>query len=157
MLGRIGGRRRRGWQRMRWLDGITDSMDMGFCRLQELVMVGGLACCNSWCRKESDMTEWLTWTEHLYLGFPGDASGKEYNNQCRRHERCGFNPWVGKIPWRRAWQPSPVFLPGGSPRTEESGGLTVHRFSKSWTRLMWLSTCTPLSAIAGKSVTNNSV
>jgi len=31
---------------------------------------------------------------------------------CRRHRRFGFNPWVGKIPWRRAWQPTPVFLPG---------------------------------------------
>ena len=34
--------------------------------------------------------------------------------QCRRHKRCKFNSWVGKIPWRRAWQPTPVFLPGES-------------------------------------------
>ena len=40
--------------------------------------------------------------------------------QCRR---LGFGPWVGNIPWRRAWQPTPVFLPGESPWTEEPGGL----------------------------------
>ena len=56
MLRGIGGRRRRGRQRMRWLDGITDSMDVSLSELRELVM-GGLACCNSWGRKESDMTE----------------------------------------------------------------------------------------------------
>ena len=37
--------------------------------------------------------------------------------------RPGFDPWDGKIPWRRAWQPTPVFLPGESPRTEKPGGL----------------------------------
>ena len=42
------------------------------------------------------------------------------NLQCRRP---GLNPWVGKIPWRRAWQPTPVFLPGESLWTEEPGGL----------------------------------
>jgi len=58
ILGGIGGRRRRGRQRMRWLDGITDSMDVS---LSELVGdgQGGLACCNSWGSKESDMTERL--------------------------------------------------------------------------------------------------
>ena len=38
--------------------------------------------------------------------------GKEPTSQCRRYKRCGFNPWVRKIPWRREWQPVPVFLPG---------------------------------------------
>ena len=47
-------------------------------------------------------------------GFPGGASGKEATCQCRRHKRRGFNPWVRKIPWRREWQPIPVFLPGES-------------------------------------------
>ena len=60
MLGKIEGRRRWGQQRMGWLDGITDSMDMS---LSNLLGVGdgqgGLACCGSWGHKESDMTELL--------------------------------------------------------------------------------------------------
>ena len=51
---------------------------------------------------------------HHCLGFPSGTSGKEPTCQCRKHKRHGFYPWVRKIPWRRAWQPSPVFLPGES-------------------------------------------
>ena len=50
----------------------------------------------------------------LLPGFPGGGSGKEPFCQCRRRKQCRFDPWVGKIPWRRAWQPTPVFLPGKS-------------------------------------------
>ena len=48
------------------------------------------------------------------LGFPGGANGEEPACQCRRHKTCGFDPWVGKIPWRRTLQSTPVFLPGES-------------------------------------------
>ena len=58
MLGGIGGKRRRGRQRRRWLDGITDSMDVSLGELWELVMDReGLVCCDSWGHKKSDMTE----------------------------------------------------------------------------------------------------
>ena len=59
MLGGIGGRGRRGQQSMRWLDGITDLMDMGLRKLWVFDGRGGLACCDSWGHKESDMTERL--------------------------------------------------------------------------------------------------
>ena len=59
MLGGIGGRRRRGRQRMRWLDGITDLMEVSQRTPGVGDGQGGLACCDSWGRKESYMTERL--------------------------------------------------------------------------------------------------
>ena len=59
MLGEIGGRRRTGRQRMRWLDGLTDSMDVSLVNSGDGDEQGGLACCNSWGHKESDTTERL--------------------------------------------------------------------------------------------------
>ena len=56
MLAKIESRRRRGRQRVRWLNGITDSMDMSLSKLGELVK-GGLVYCSPWGHKESDMTE----------------------------------------------------------------------------------------------------
>ena len=69
MLEKIEGRRRRGQQRTRWLDGITDSMDMSLSKFSELGDgQGSLACCIRWDHKESDTTEqlnWLNWTKQL--------------------------------------------------------------------------------------------
>ena len=60
MLGKIKGRRRRGQHKIRWLDGITDSMDMSLSKLLEVGDgQGSLACCSPWGRKESDMTKRL--------------------------------------------------------------------------------------------------
>ena len=57
---------------------------------------------------------WVTSLFILHYGLPWSLSGKESTCQCRRHKRCGFDPWVGKINCRRKWQPTPVFLPGRS-------------------------------------------
>ena len=70
-----------------------------------------------WFMGSQSWTQLSDWTKLNWCpiaGFPGDASGKEPTCQCRRHKRCRFSPWVGKIPWRRARQPTPVFLPGES-------------------------------------------
>ena len=56
----------------------------------------------------------LKWYSEGVWAFQGGASGKEPTCQCRRSTRCGFNPWVRKIPWRRAWRPTPVFLLKGA-------------------------------------------
>ena len=66
------------------------------------------------------------------MGFLGSVSGKELTCQCKRYERDWFDPWVEKIPWRKARQPAPGFLPGESPWTEGTG-CTIHGVAKSWT------------------------
>ena len=59
---------------------------------------------------------------YLPSGLSKWLSGKESTCQWRRHRRHGFNPWIRKIPWRRKWQPTPVFLPGESHRQRSLAG-----------------------------------
>ena len=93
---------------------------------------GSLVGCRLWGRTESDTTQVMQQQQqqpqnlarHVQLvggrkRLPWWLSGKESTCQCRSR---GFDPCVGKIPWRRAWQPTPVFLPGKS-QTKESGRL----------------------------------
>ena len=62
--------------------------------------------------------------------LPGWLSGKEPTSQCRRYR---FDPWIGKILWKRKWQPAPVFLPGESNGQRNLVGYTVHGVAKSQT------------------------
>ena len=78
---------------------------------------GSLACCSPWGRKESDTTEWLNWTDlsiSVYLSTVLGFSCGSASRVCLQCRTDGFDPWVGKIPWRRVRQPTPVFLPGKS-------------------------------------------
>ena len=65
----------------------------------------------------------------IALRFLDGPGCKEPACQCRGQERCGFPPWVGTIPWRRKWQPSPVLLPG------EFHGQRSHGVAKNQTQL----------------------
>ena len=62
--------------------------------------------------------------------FPGDSAVKNLPANTCQFRRHGFEPWVGKIPWRRKWQPTPVFLPGKA-HGQRSQWATVHRVTKS--------------------------
>ena len=61
-----------------------------------------------WCWKRLLRVPWIARRSNRWL------SGKDSACQCRSHRRRGFNPWVKKIPWRRKWQPTLIFLPGRS-------------------------------------------
>ena len=64
------------------------------------------------------------------MGFPCGTSDKEPACQCRRCKRCRFSSWAGKILWRRAWQPTPIFSPGES-MNKGAWWATVHKVAES--------------------------
>ena len=142
MLGKIEGRRRRGWQRMRWLDGVSDSWTWVWANSGRQWRTGESGVLQSMGCKESDMTERLNWTElSNNEGFSGGAGGKEPACQCRRCKGCGFDPQVRKIPWRKKWQATPVFLPRESHGQRSLAGHSPWAHKESETT-EWLSTST---------------
>ena len=78
--------------------------------------------------------DWRVLSIRYYEGFPGGASGEE--PICRRNKRCGFSPHVRKMPWRRTWQPTLVFLSGESYEERTLVGYSPWDHTKSWIMIL---------------------
>ena len=111
MLGKIEGKRGMKQERTRWLDSITDSTDMNFSKFLEIV-------------KNSTGVLQFMGSQRVRHRLCNNLKRSKINHKLAEDSWAScFHPWVWKIPWRRAWQPTSVFLPGESPWIEEPGRL----------------------------------
>ena len=120
-----------------------------------------LSACLGWLSQKVDRTKtrtqifWFKFSIFIlpYTGLPRWFSGRESACWCRRHR---FNPWVRKIPWRRKWQPTPVFLPGKSHGQRSLVGYSPWGYKESGTT-EWLSIHMHLTSRSGLKMAMSSI
>ena len=124
---RVGIRRKEGRNRVDW---VQDRM------LKVILGMGSGDCCTTMWSYLKPCTVFIKWLQqkdlcyvYLAMRLPRWHSGKESACQCRRQRRLGFDPWVGKIPWRRKWRPS-SYSCLENPMDREAWQAMVHRVTK---------------------------